>query len=64
MMLLCLLGLEVSLNNTNEFYEGRSHWSITFSFVKTKGLAVKAEVNEEDIVPVRVQGGVIDIVKD
>ena len=54
----------MSLNNTNEFYEGRSHWSITFSFVKTKGLAVKAEVNEEDIVPVRVQGGVIDIVKD
>ena len=41
-----------------------SHWGPTVCLAKTKGLAVGAVVNEEDTIPVRVQDGVTDMIKD
>ena len=41
-----------------------SQWGSTVSLAKTKGLAFGAVVNEEDTIPVRVQDGVTDMLKD
>ena len=44
--------------------EVASQWGLTVSLAKTKGWGVGAETEEEGIISVRVQGGVIDMVED
>ena len=60
MMLLSMLGLEMPFDSVGmSFVEVASQWGLSISLAKTRGLAVGAEVDED--IPVRVQGGVIDI---
>ena len=42
------------------FVEVVSKWGLTDSLAKTKGLAVRAETEEDGTASVRVQGGVVD----
>ncbi len=47
-----------------KFVTGASEWGVTVSIEKTKGMAMGKNLNDEDVAPVKVEGGEIEMVDD
>ena len=44
-----------------KFVGGASKWELTVSIEKTKGMAAGEQLSEEDVAPIQVEGGVIEM---
>ena len=47
-----------------KFVKKASEWGLTVNIKKTKGMAMGEKLSDEDVAPVKVEGGELEMVKD